>query len=246
MNNWFEKDDMWQVFYDCMFDEDSFIRAERDCKYIVNLCPSPVESVLDLGCGPGRHVIGFARCGLKVTGVDLSGYLLNRAAHQIEQENLEVTLVQADLLAYAPQQQFDLITNLFSSFGYYDDPKDNQEILTNVYHWLKPAGCFVLDMFSKEQAAMHMEPVHCTEYENGDVRFERPLLTDNMSVYSNEWILVRGDRAYRWPYRHYVYSANEMTHMLNQAGFQTIHIYGSFEGGDYDMDAERMILVAQK
>ncbi len=246
MNHWFEHEDMWRIFYDCMFDEDSFIRAGKECKNILKLCATPVTSVLDLGCGPGRHIMCFARAGLSVTGVVLSAYLLNQAAHHVEQENLDATLVQADLLAYAPQQQFDLITNLFSSFGYYDDSKDNQKILHHAFQWLKPAGCFVLDVFSKEQAAMHIEPVHCTEYDNGDVRFERPLLTDNLSVYSNEWILVRGNRAYRWAYQHYVYSACELTTMLKRAGFSDIQVYGSFEGTDYDMAAERLVMVAHK
>jgi len=101
-------------------------------------------------------------------------------------------------------------------------------------------------VFSKEQAAMHIEPVHCTEYENGDLRFERPLLTNHMSVYSNEWILVRGDNAYRWQYQHYVYSAPELLHMFKQAGFSEVDIYGSLAGDDYDMNADRLVLVAHK
>ena len=246
MPHWFDNDDMWRVFYDCMFDADSFNRATQECDHILKLCPSSVESVLDLGCGPGRHVMGFARRGLSTTGVDLSGFLLNQAARHIDNENLDATLVQADLLAYEPQQKFDLITNLFSSFGYYDNPEENQQVLANIYQWLKPSGCFVLDVFSKEQAALHLEPVHCSEYDNGDVRFERPLLIDNMSVYSNEWILVRGEEAYRWQYQHYVYSASELTTMLKQAGFSSVTIYGSFKGDDYDMDADRLVMVAQK
>ncbi len=246
MPHWFDNDDMWRVFYDCMFDSDSFNRATQECDHILKLCPSLVESVLDLGCGPGRHVMGFARRGLSTTGVDLSGFLLNQAARHIDNENLDATLVHADLLTYAPQQSFDLVTNLFSSFGYYDNPEENQQVLANIYQWLKPSGCFVLDVFSKEQAALHLEPVHCSEYDNGDVRFERPLLIDNMSVYSNEWILVRGEKAYRWQYQHYVYSASELTTMLKQAGFSLVTIYGSFKGDDYDMDADRLVMVAQK
>ena len=244
--SWFDNNEMWEIFYDCMFDHDSFETANQQCQQIIDLVGHPVSSVLDLACGPGRHLLGFSRLGLKVTGVDLSGYLLNQAANLFEQENLKVTLVHSDLLAYQPQSKFDLITNLFTSFGYYPEPKNNQQILNNAYTQLNDGGSLLIDTFGKEQAAHAIEPVHCTEYENGDLRFERPLLIDNMQIYSNEWILVRDKQAYRWEYQHFVYSAEEITIMLKQAGFNTVEIYGSLTREDYDLTADRLVVVARK
>lgn len=243
---WFDNNEMWEVFYDCMFDQESFALANQQCQQILDLVDRPIKSVLDTACGPGRHVLGFSRLGLKVSGVDLSGYLLNQAANLIEQQQLDATLIHSDLLNYQARNQFDLVTNLFTSFGYYADAAENQKVLNNAFKWLKPQGTLVIDTFGKEQAAHAIEPVHCTEYDNGDLRFERPLLTDNMSIYANEWILVRDNQAYRWEYQHFVYSANELTAMLKQAGFKTVEIYGSFDKDDYDLAAERLVAVARK
>lgn len=244
--SWFENNAMWEVFYDCMFDEQSFQQADQQCQQIIELIDQPVETVLDLACGPGRHVLGFARLQLQVTGVDLSGFLLNQAANLIDQEQLEANLVHSDMLNYQPTQKFDLITNLFTSFGYYATAYENQQVLNQAFQWLNDRGVLVIDTFGKEQAAHAIEPVHCTEYDNGDLRFERPLLVDNMRLYSNEWVLVRGDKAYRWEYQHYVYSADELVAMLSQAGFSQVEIYGSLEGHDYDLEAERLVAVARK
>lgn len=243
---WYDNNEMWEVFYDCMFDADSFKLAIEQCQHIVELVDQPISSVLDLACGPGRHLIGFAGLDLEVTGVDLSGYLLNRAANIIDQQGLSANLVHSDLLSYQPQQKFDLITNLFTSFGYYADQADNQKVLKNAYQWLNPGGTLIIDTFGKEQVAHAIEPVHCTEYDNGDVRFERPLLIDNMNVYANEWILVRGDKAYRWEYEHFVYTPIELTTMLKQAGFNNIQIYGSLTKDDYELSADRLVAVARK
>ncbi len=244
--SWFDNNEMWQRFYDCMFDADSFALAKQQCRQVLALTDRPIVSVLDLACGPGRHVIGFAEQQLQVTGVDLSGFLLNKAANLINEQQLEANLVHGDLLAYQPDTSFDLITNLFTSFGYYENPADNQQVLNNACDWLNANGVLVIDTFGKEQAARSIEPVHCTEYENGDLRFERPLLIDNMRVYSNEWILVQGDQAHRWEYAHYVYSADELTAMLYQAGFQQVEIYGSLDQDDYDLSADRLVAVARK
>lgn len=243
---WYDDNEMWAIFYDCMFDQESFDLANQQCQQILDLIDHPVKTVLDLACGPGRHVLGFARKQLAVTGVDLSGYLLNQAANHIDQQKLSANLVHSDLLTYQPQQKFDLITNLFTSFGYYPTPAENQRVLENAHHWLNEGGSLVIDTFGKEQAAHAIEPVHCTEYDNGDIRFERPLLTDNMSVYSNEWILVRDSQAHRWAYEHFVYSANELSQMLHQAGFNEVRIYGSLSQDDYDLGAERLVAVARK
>ncbi len=243
---WFDNNEMWEVFYNCMFDQESFATANHQCQQILNLAGHPVTSVLDLACGPGRHVVGFSRLGLKTTGVDLSGYLLNQAANLIEHEKLKATLIHSDMLVYQPNKKFDLITNLFTSFGYYPNPADNQQVLNNAYQWLNTDGSLVIDTFGKEQAAHAITPVHCSEYDNGDLRFERPLLIDNMSIYSNEWILVRDNQAYRWEYEHFVYSANELTDMLKQAGFKQVKIYGSLSKDDYDLTAERLVAIARK
>lgn len=243
---WYDNNEMWEVFYDCMFDADSFALAIKQCQQIIDLIDTPVNSVLDLACGPGRHVIGFAELGLDTTGVDLSGYLLNQAANLIDQKQLAANLVHSDLLSYQPSQKFDLITNLFTSFGYYAKPAENQMVLNNAYQWLSSSGTLIIDTFGKEQVAHAIEPVHCTEYDNGDLRFERPILVENMSLYANEWVLVRGDKAYRWEYEHFVYTPVELTAMLKTAGFNKVEIYGSFTKDDYDLSAERLIAVAKK
>ena len=244
--NWYQDEQLWEIFYDCMFDADSFAVASEQVPQILSMIPTKVEKVLDLACGPGRHVMPFASMGLQVTGVDSSGFLLNRAAQMIDEAGLDATLVHADMLSYQPTSRFDLVTNLFTSFGYYEDPQDNQKLLSHIHGLLKDSGYFVLDVFGKENLLQTMEPVHLSEYDNGDIRIERPLLVDEMQVFSNEWMLIRGDRVYRKQYQHYVYTAVELRHMLQQAGFSSIALYGSFDGDPYDMESERLIAVAQK
>ncbi|MFC3195007.1 class I SAM-dependent methyltransferase [Marinicella sediminis] len=244
--SWFDDNSMWEVFYDCMFDDDSFALADEQCAQVLRLIGQTPGSILDLACGPGRHVLGFARRQLPVTGVDLSGYLLNQAANLVSQQELTANLVHSDLLDYQPTGRFDLITNLFTSFGYYPDAEQNQQVLNNACTWLNIGGTLLIDTFGKEQAARDIEPVHCTEYDNGDLRFERPLLIDQMRIYANEWTLVRGNKAYRWEYQHYVYSADEITAMLKLAGFSEVMIYGSLDGADYDLEADRLVVLARK
>jgi len=244
--NWYEDDELWEKFYDCMFDADSFELAQQQIPLLLALVNHPIDSVLDLGCGSGRHCLALAKMGFKVTGVDSSEYLLSRAIESNNKAQLEVNFKQADMLEYQDDEQYDLIVNMFNSFGYFATPEKNQMVIDRAFGNLKSTGTFIIDTVGKETLARNIEPVHLSEYDNGDLRIERPLLIDNMRIFSNEWILIRADEAFRRSYQHYVYTPVELTTMCHQAGFNNVRIYGSLAGDAYDLESDRLVVVAEK
>lgn len=246
MSNWYQDDELWQRFYHCMFDKDSFELAQQQAPLILSLIEHDVDTILDLGCGPGRHCLALSKMGHSLTGVDSSPYLLTKAQDQAAYSQLNINFVQANMLTYNSDTKFDLIINMFNSFGYFDNVKDNQTVIKRAYHNLNSQGTFLIDTVGKETLARNIEPVHLSEYANGDLRIERPLLIDNMQIFSNEWILISGEDVFRRSYQHYVYTPVELTDMCLKAGFDNVRIYGSLLGDDYDLDSERLIIVAEK
>ncbi|MCF6318880.1 MAG: class I SAM-dependent methyltransferase [Proteobacteria bacterium] len=244
--NWYEDDELWEKFYDWMFDEDSFQLAQQQIPQLLSLINHRIESVLDLGCGPGRHCLAFAKMGYTVTGVDMSQFLLSKAKSKSKEMSLEIDFIQADMLDFKTDKKQDLIVNMFNSFGYFNTPEKNQQVINHAYNNLNKTGTFVIDTVGKETLARNIEPVHLSEYSNGDLRIERPLLIDNLQVFSNQWILISGDKAFKRSYQHYVYTPIELTNMCRQAGFDSIHIYGSLSGEAYDLDSDRLVVVAEK
>jgi SAM-dependent methyltransferase len=229
-----------------MFDEDSFHQAQGEVSFLMSLINHPVQTVLDLGCGPARHCIALAKMGFEVTGIDTSHFLMSRAKDNAKQAQLKINFIQANMLDYECIEKKDLIVNMFNSFGYFDSPEANQAVINKAFHNLKSTGTFIIDTVGKETLARTIEPVHLTEYNNGDIRIERPLLIDDLQVFSNEWILIRGDKAFKRNYQHYVYTPIELRDMCLKAGFNTVRIYGSLDGSDYDLESDRLVIVAEK
>ncbi len=244
--NWYEDDKLWEKFYDWMFDKDSFQLAQQQVPQLLSLINHPIDSVLDLGCGPGRHCLAFAQMDYTVTGVDISQFLLNKAKNKSKDLSLNMDFIQADMLDFTSPNKQDLIVNMFNSFGYFDTPEKNQQVLNSAFKNLNKIGTLIIDTVGKETLARNIEPVHLSEHSNGDLRIERPLLIDNLQVFSNEWILVSGDEAFKRSYQHYVYTPIELTTMCMQAGFDSVQVYGNLNGEEYDLDSDRLVVVAEK
>lgn len=246
MSEWFDNEELWKTFGPCMFTEEQFATAAEQIPVLVQMAGIRIARVLDLGCGPGRHAVALAEHGLAVTGVDLSQHLLDLARERAEKRGVEVDWQRADMRQFSAPEQYDLILNLWSSFGYFEDLADDRKVLDRCLENLVPGGVLILDVVGKEYVLQHMEPVHLTEFDDGRLLIERPTLEGEMTRYENEWLLIDGERVHRTQWGHNLYSGAEMRRLLADAGFTGIDLYGDWNGAPYDMEAERLIAVARK
>jgi 16S rRNA (cytosine967-C5)-methyltransferase len=73
------------------------------------LIPKEAKDVLDLCAAPGGKTMQLAAAGHRVTAVDLSKSRLARLRENLDRTHLDATLVEADALAWNPDQMFDAI-----------------------------------------------------------------------------------------------------------------------------------------
>lgn len=66
-------------------------------------------SVLDLGCGNGRHALFFARRGFDVVAVDNDPSLVTQLKKIARTESLKMSVQRASIAAYQPARTFDVI-----------------------------------------------------------------------------------------------------------------------------------------
>jgi 2-polyprenyl-3-methyl-5-hydroxy-6-metoxy-1,4-benzoquinol methylase len=116
---WFADDTFWEHSYPFMFGDDKHAAAEEEVRRIEELSGTRAGSVVDFGCGPGRHTVQFARRGFAVTGVDRTTFLLNEAKRRAAAAGVEVEWVQADMRDFVRPAAFDLALSLFTSFGFF-------------------------------------------------------------------------------------------------------------------------------
>ena len=241
-SNWYLDEEFWRTFGPLMFNSDTFARGEEEIEQLAALLDTPSGHVLDLGAGPGRHSLPLARSGYTVTALDTSAHLLDRLRQSAG--DLPIEIVQADMREFVREQAFDLVLVMWTSFGYFEDEADHARVLDNIHASLKPGGRLVLDLVGLETLCRTMEPVHLTEYDDGRMLVERPALVDDMTRLDNEWLLIDGDKVHRTHFSHRAWSAGEIHGLLSRHGFGLVTIHGDYDGADYDLEAERMIVIA--
>jgi 2-polyprenyl-3-methyl-5-hydroxy-6-metoxy-1,4-benzoquinol methylase len=111
---WFEDESFWKSFYSVMFSDERFQRAEDQVEKVLKLTDFRGRDVLDLCCGPGRHSILLARRGFRVTGVDRTPFLLDKARARSEHEDVQVEWVEQDMRDFVRPQAFDLVLNMWT------------------------------------------------------------------------------------------------------------------------------------
>ena len=217
-------------------------RDETDAAEAIELIAAhmegrPVESVLDLACGAGRHARLLCDRWWTV-GLDLSPALLKVA----RRESPDAPYVRADMreLPFAAGR-FDLAVNLFTSFGYFDDDLEHAQVLNCVGFATKRGGTFVLDFLNAEEVRTNLVARDERVVAGSTVEQFRHISADRKFV--EKTIRVRGKEYLE---RVRLLSSVELEGMLDAAGFDVVARAGDYRGAPWKEDSPRTILFARR
>jgi SAM-dependent methyltransferase len=96
------------------------------------------DRLLDVGTGPGRHAIEFARRGVRVVGIDISSKFLNLARERASEEGIAVSFFEMDALQLPFEDEFDVAVSIAE--GAFGLGLDDLKILRGMTRALKPGG----------------------------------------------------------------------------------------------------------
>jgi SAM-dependent methyltransferase len=243
---WFDDDSFWRDFYPFLFPQKRFDETPEQIDKALELTMPKGKDALDLCCGPGRCSIALAQRGFKVTGVDRTTYLLDKARARARAAKVKIEWIQQDMRDFVRPDSFDLILSMFTSFGYFDDKKEDILVLQNMYTNLRSGGACLIDVKGKECLARILQPTICNVFPDGTRMVQRHEIFDDWTRIRNEWILIRKGRAKSFEYCLTIYSGQELRDRLESVGFRDVTLYGSLDGEEYGPDADRLIAVGRK
>lgn len=191
-------------------------------------------SWLDVPCGTGRHCVRLAGHGLRVTGIDISDDCITLARN--ENAHPLVQYVRGDMSKLGKfKARFDVVSNLFTSLGYFTTDEENQRVLKGMVACLKGGGKLVIHIVNRERLLDEYSP---SRWEmDGDILFVESNRFDSKSKYFESCVVYldkRTGRAKNYYYRIRLYSKPEMVRLFKAVGLRNIQIYGDFDGTPFD------------
>lgn len=243
---WHEDDSFWEVLEGVLFPPEKLEAAAEEVDRILDVADvDDGARVLDIPCGVGRHAVAFAERGFEVTGVDATATYLETAEERTKEAGVDVEVVAEDMREFRRPERYDLVSNVYTSFGYFEDRADDERVAKNFYESLTPGGKLVMSLTSKEVIAAGLEARGWTEQDDVYLLEEREV-TDDWCWMENRWVVLADGETHEYTVSHRLYSAYELTELLRSVGFESVDVYGGFDERPYDDEAERLVAVAER
>ncbi|MFP4380541.1 MAG: class I SAM-dependent methyltransferase [Candidatus Sumerlaeia bacterium] len=206
--------------------------------------------VLDLCCGEGRHSVEVAKCKPPLlAGMDLSRHLLEKAREIKREQAPELELARGNMIALPyGDAQFDLVLNLFTSFGYFMDDKQNAEVLAEAARVLVRGGILLLDHINPAWLREHLVPRSSRNTPGGleIEEYRRVYRTDDQERVEKRMVFeIEGEQEEILESVR-IYEPEEMRDMALGQGLILQSLYGDFDGSAFEADSPRAIYVFQK
>ena len=245
-DSWHGQDAFWELFEPVLFSQQRQLSAIAEVEKIEKLLRIGEQArILDLCCGNGRHSLELSQRGFDVIGVDRTAAYIQTARSKAEKRGLDVEFVIGDVREYCAPNSFDIVLNLFGSFGYFEDPEDDRRVVENAYASLRPGGRFLIETQGKEILARDFQAKDWGE--EGDLLIlSEKKVSQNWGRIETRWIVIRGRERTEHRVSVRSYSAVEMSSLLAGCDFRQVRVYGSLDGTEYDQAAQRLVVVGHK
>lgn len=245
-NSWHNQDMFWELFEPFLNNQQRQSSAKVEVEKVVNLLKiSQNDRILDLCCGTGRHSLELAREGFDVVGVDRTASFIEKAKQKAEKNNLNVEFIIGDMREYCRPNSFNVVMNLFGSFGYFEDSDDDRQVVKNMYASLYSGGKFLIETMGKEILARGFQERDWSEEGDTLVLAERKP-HQNWGRMQTRWIVIKGNQRIEHNVSVRSYSAVELSSLLSDCGFANVQVYGDLERIDYDQRAKRLVVIGTK
>ncbi|MGM0523955.1 MAG: class I SAM-dependent DNA methyltransferase [Bacillota bacterium] len=218
-----------------------------------SMLESPVEAILDVGCGTGQITRRLSQKGFQMTGVDLSEAMLIEAANDSSVETSRIQWVKQDMRALTGFHDQQLIVSYCDVLNYITEKDDVLKTFQAIHHSLAPEGQFMFDVHS----LAHVEAMSDNIYSEVQDDYSYIWFCDQGDTigemfHEMTFFIKEGDCYQRYDETHHqrTYSMGSYIDWLKQVGFSDVKVYKDFETAPITLadepNSERLFFIAKK
>jgi SAM-dependent methyltransferase len=127
-------------FYDALYAFKNYVAAAEQLHDLIGRLAPSARSLLDVGCGTGRHLEELQRW-YTVEGLDIDAGMVTIARGRLP----GIPIHQADMVGFDLHRQFDVVTCLFSAIAYVRTPDRLRAAVADMARHVRPGGLLLVE-----------------------------------------------------------------------------------------------------
>jgi SAM-dependent methyltransferase len=216
-------------YYNLLYRDKNY---KKEVDYIQTLwrkyAPKHPKSLLDIGCGTGRHDAEFSKLGCELCGVDPSPEMLKQAKKNVP----EASFIEGTAAEFNLDKTFDTVVSLFHVMSYQCSNTDLYNSFKNAFKHLNRNGLFIFDFWYGPAVLRDLPQLRTKHLENElieAVRHTSPKMMYNENVVEVNFDLHiknkldNSEKNIKECHLMRYLFMPELTFMLEQVGFKILH-----------------------
>ena len=235
--NWFDS-----PYYHTLYKNRDEKEAQVFIDNLIDYLQIPKGSkLIDIACGKGRHAKYFNKKGMDVVGVDLSQNSINTAK---KDENKNLQFSAHDMRENYQENSFDVVTNLFTSFGYFENNKDEQKAINAMANNLKKEGMLIIDFMNAKKVIANL--VLNEQKTINNIQFDITRQVKDGYILKDIRI-TDGKEQQQFQEKVKAITLADYSEFITNAGLKIIDIFGNYKLDNFDEEiSDRLILICKK
>jgi ubiquinone/menaquinone biosynthesis C-methylase UbiE len=138
---------VYSQYYDLLYSDKNYF---AEVNYVDNLIKAHIKegkTLLDLGCGTGKHAELFCEKGYMVHGVDLSYEMLEIAQKRALNKKEQLKFTHSNIQELNLNKHFDVVVSLFHVMSYQNSNEALIQAFEVAKQHLKQGGIFIFDFW---------------------------------------------------------------------------------------------------
>jgi dTDP-3-amino-3,4,6-trideoxy-alpha-D-glucopyranose N,N-dimethyltransferase len=180
-------------------------------------------SLLDVGCGTGRHGEEFQQLGFDYVGVDLSPEMLAEARKRLP----ATKFVESDIRSLSLEDRFDAVVCLNAMIGYMLTREDLVAALRKLTEHVKPGGVLLVEPWAARDQwlAPRVSVETVEEPELVIARVSRAYFDGEFGAWEWQCAVATPDRSWSFTEVHVLglWDLADYVNALSEAGFDATH-----------------------
>lgn len=221
----------YAYYYNAFYQDKDYEKESMQVDKLIKGYGKNVSTIINYGCGTGKHDIELSKLGYKCSGVDMSSDMIRIARQNAEVQKIEINYSVEDIRYFHPRVKYDAVVSLFHVMSYQNRNEDITASLFSARRALSKDGLLLFDVWYGPGVLSDKPAVRVKEVEdekNRLVRIARPVLHDKTNVVdvNYEVFIIDKETGYmrviRETHNMRYFFRPELELMLRETGFELI------------------------